>query len=53
MFFASFFPWVAQLRLYSGDGVREELEVAKALYIRAALTFNADRKVVLPKLLDW
>lgn len=51
--FFPLFPWVVQLRLYSRDGVREELEVAKALYIRAALTFNADEKVVLPKLLEW
>ena len=52
-FISLYFSWTLQLRLYSKEGVREELEVAKALYIRAAVTFNAARKVVLPKLLDW
>eukprot|EP00850_Spirogloea_muscicola_P001582 SM000006S19347 [mRNA] locus=s6:251520:257165:+ [translate_table: standard] len=41
------------LRVYKAKNVREELEIAKEDYFRAAIGINRKDQILLPKILDW
>lgn len=41
------------VRVYTSNEVETELEAAKREYLQAAIGVTAERKVLIPKLLDW
>jgi len=42
-----------QVRIYTAAEVEHQLEAAKREYLQAAVGISRDKKLVLPKLLDW
>ena len=41
------------MRVYTSTEVETELKVAKRDYLEAAIGVTTERKVLIPKLLDW
>lgn len=42
-----------QVRVYTSKNVHEELESAKREFLQASIGFQSDKKVLLPKILEW
>ena len=42
-----------QVRVYTSKNVNEELNAARSEYIQASIGFHNDKKVLLPKILEW
>lgn len=38
-----------QVRIYTGEGIRSELEIAKLEYLQASVVVTASKKVMLPR----
>lgn len=41
------------VRVYTSKNVHEELEAAKREFLQASIGFQSDKKVLLPKILEW
>ncbi|XP_068652806.1 uncharacterized protein [Aristolochia californica] len=41
------------VRLYTGEGVMQELKLARAEFIRNSIHFHGDNKIILPKILNY
>mgnify|MGYP006957852017 CR=1 FL=1 len=42
-----------QVRVYTSKNVNEELDAARSEYLQASIGFRNDKKVLLPKILEW